>query len=271
MTLKNFFRIILLSFYSPKLYLEIAKKWKHWGLGFLLKFSILVSIVASICLFIFVSSINFNNESFISIVQQIPDMQITENKASFVDETIKSPIYVGTTENLIVVDLDAKTSEKYPDTLIAFTAYGMNINLLDSSNFNISYNDFLMNDEAKIITPDSLISFMMKGQKKTLAIIIVLGVTLGSLVYFVITLFKAAFYASVASLCSSAFNFKLTFQQLLRLAIVANAPAFIISSVFIVLFFNSKIADLSQFISTSLYLFYFMGGALLYIKEQRKK
>lgn len=271
MTLKNFFRVIILSFYSPNLYLEVAKKWKHWGLGFLLKFSILISLISSICLFIFVSNINFKNESFVSVIQQIPDMKIIEDKAVFVDENITSPIHVGPVKNLLVVDLDAKTSEKYPDTLITFTAYGIVMNLLDSSYFTISYKDFLMDQDEKIINTSSLISFMLESQKKLLAIIIILGVTLGSLVYFALTLFKTAFYASVASLCSGAFKFKLTFKQLLRLAIVANAPAFIISTMFVVIFFNSKIMGMSQFISTSLYLLYFMGGVLFYLKEKRTK
>lgn len=271
MTLKNFFRVILLSFYSPNLYMEVAKKWKHWGLGFLLRFSILVSVVASICLFVFVSEINFKSEAFASIVQQIPDMQITDSKASFIDESIKSPIHVGPIKNLLVVDLDAKTSEKYPDTLIAFTAYGMVMNLLDSSHFTISYNDFLENQDEKIISAASLISFMLESQKKVLSMIVILGVTLGSLVYFAMTLFKVAFYAAVASLCSGAFKFKLTFQQFLRMAIIANAPAFILSSVFIVIFFNSTIIGMSQFISTTLYLFYFLGGVLFCIRSQREK
>ncbi|MCT4635807.1 MAG: DUF1189 domain-containing protein [Rickettsiales bacterium] len=271
MTLKNFFRIIILSFYSPNLYIEVAKKWKHWGLGFLLKFSILISLISSICLFIFVSNINFKNQDFVSFIQQIPEMKIIEDRAVFVDENITSPIYVGPVKNFLVVDLDARTSEKYPDTLIAFTAYGMVMNLLDSSYFTISYNDFLMDQDEKIINTSSLISFMLKTQKKLLAIIIILGVTSGSLIYFAITLFKTAFYASVASLCSGAFKFKLTFKQLLRLAIIANAPAFIISTVFMLIFFNSKIMAMSEFISTTLYLLYFMGGILFYLKSQKNK
>lgn len=269
MTLKNFFKIILLSFYSPDLYLEVAKKWQHWGLGFLLRFSILISLVTSLCLFIFISMIDLKGEVFTSLLKQIPEIRIDQNKAIFIDDSLKSPIYLGPNQNMMVIDLDAKTSEKYPQNILAFTAYGITVNPVGSSPFNLSYNDFLAEQNTQIINSESLLVFMLNAKEKLLVMIAILGVSLGSLIYFVITLLKTVFYSSLASICAGIFKLNLTFKQLTRIAIIANAPAFIISSIFFLFFFNSSLENISELIATTVYLLYFMGGVMTIYAKNR--
>ena len=82
MNLKIFLQIIILSFHSSHLYLDVAKKWKHWGLGFLIRFSILTGITISASLFILVAASNFNQLS--PILEQIPKLSIKNNINSIV-------------------------------------------------------------------------------------------------------------------------------------------------------------------------------------------
>lgn len=268
MNLRTFFKIITLSFYSPSLYINIAKKWQHWGLGFLIRFSILVSLMASLSLFAFISMIDFRGEMITAFINTIPELNINQSKANFVDQNLKSPIYLGSTQNLFVIDLDAKTAEKYPEYLITFTAYGVTLNLLETSPINLSYNEIIGKNDTKLINSESLTTLLIKNQKKFLLMIIVLGIPFGSLIYFIITLLKAGFYSSIASICTNIFSFNMTFKQLTRLAIIANAPAFIISNIIVLLLFSSNL-NLSQFIATSIYLFYFLGGTISFIKSNR--
>ena len=110
---------------------------------------------------------------------------------------------------------------------------------------------------------------MVQNQKKILMMILVLGAPLGSLIYFVMTLFKSLFYSSLASIATGIFNLNLSFKQLTRIAIIANAPAFIISSVFLIFFFESNLTTLSQFIATTVYLLYFLGGIMICLKYRK--
>ena len=270
MNLQKFFKILVLSFYAPSLYIAVASKWKHWGLGFLLRFSILVSFTTSRTLFILISMINFNQDSIRNLLNQIPEMKIYQDKASFLDESLKSPIYIGSSKNMIVIDLDSKTAEKYPQNLLTFSGYEITLNIFKSSPFTISYNDFLEGRDVKIINTENLLAFLFEIKKKILGIILVLGISLGSIIYFVLSLIKSLFYASIASICAGLFKLNLDFKQLTRLAVMANAPSFIISTGFSILFFGNQITDIEQFLASSIYLLYFLGGIIICIKAKRE-
>lgn len=273
MNLRSFFRIILLSFYSQDLYMSVVGKWKHWGLGFLLRFSILVTFIASLVLFTLIAMVDFNDDSVKEVLNNIPELRISNDNASFVNPEIKSPVNIkdaNSNNNIIILDLDAKDADKYQnDNVIVFISDRIVLNLFQSSPAALAYKDLIDDDKINIVDGNFLLKFLNTQQKKLLEIILFVGVPLGSLIYFALTLLKVTFYASIASLFAMVFKLNLTFKQLTRTAIIANVPAVLVSSVFSIMFFRNAGSDIDQFIVSSVHLFYFIGAVLLYLKKTR--
>lgn len=260
MNFKNFWKITILSFHSSNLYLTIAYKWKHWGLNFLLKFSIFLSTIASIILFILISSINFDQLS--PILEQIPELVIENNQASFSDNSLKSPIYIklsGSTNDVIIIDLNITEATKYQQNIIAFTKDRIAFNMIDSGNFSITYDKLLLGSDIKVINSQNLFNMIQNIKNKLLGSILILGVPLISLIYFTLTLLKATIYAFFATALSKILKYNLNFKQITRLAIIANAPAALISTALILIFFNTGLFNMAaSIIIDNIYLFYFV-------------
>lgn len=267
MSLKIFFKIIALSFYSPTFYRAVALSWKHWGLGFLIRFSILVSLFVSISVFVFISSIDFQNDSMQNFMSLIPQIKVVDGKAQYIDANLKSPLYIGQ-KNFLVLDLDSNASDKYSDFSIIFAADYIKVNFLDSSNFIINYNSLLKNDNQKIITPETLASVLIDYQKIILVWIMIIGVPVGSVIYFILTLLRVGFYSLVANFFIESFGVNLKFKSLMRVAIIANVPSFLLSNVLIVLL-GTSLAISNQWIITIIYLLYFLGAILICSKKTK--
>ena len=267
MTLRQFFQIIILSFYSPGLYLSVAQKWRHWGLGFLLRFSILVAIITSIISFIFVASFDFSNSSLTPIINQIPELNIANDKASLVDDKISLPFmikYPGTDKTIIIVDLSIDSADKYQQDVVVFTKDRVAFNFIASPNaIAIPYHDLLLGSSIKSITPQNLISILTTNQQKIIGMIMFLGIPVGSLIYFLLTLLRSLFYAAMATLMVKLLNFNLDYKQLVRLAIIANVPTVILTSLLSLIFFATSFAYYIQFVTDSLYLGYYMWMVML--------
>jgi len=260
MNIKRFLQIIILSFHSSHLYLDVAKKWKHWGLGFLIRFSILTSITISVLLFILIAAANFNQLS--PILEQIPKLIIKNDKASLVEPNIELPLHIkapGADKDLIIIDLSILDAKKYHQNIIVFTEDRIAFNLIDSGNFAITYKDLLHGSNISVIDEKNLMTIIQENKKKFLGTILILGVPIISLIYFVLTLLKASMYAFFASALSKLLKYNLNFQQLTRLAIMVNTPASIISAALVLMFFNTSLFNnVSTFIIGNIYLFYFI-------------
>ncbi len=267
MTLKQFFQIIILSFYSSGLYLNVTKKWQHWGLGFLLRFSILVAIITSIVSLIFVASFDFSNSSLTPLINQIPELKIENDKASLVDDKTILPLqiqYPGTNKVVVIIDLSIDSADKYQQDVVVFTSDRVAFNFVASTNaIAISYHDLLLGSSITSITPQNLISILTANQQKIIGIILFLGVPVGSLIYFLLTLLRSLFYAAMAGVMVRLLNFNLDYKQLVRLAIIANVPTVILTTMLSLIFFATSFAYYIQFITDSLYLGYFMWVVML--------
>jgi hypothetical protein len=255
MTLKNFWKILILSFYSSSLYIDIANKWRHWGLGFLIRMSILMASVSSLTLFFTISMFDLNNPSVSEILNQIPQMKIEKNSAHFIDTNIKSPLRIKSLDKeIIIVDLDIQSADLYKQNSIIFTSDRIAFNLAESSVFNVTYEDLNLN----LINPEILVKLINEWKKTILGSLLLLGITLGSLICFMLTLLKSLFYASISNVVMRIINGNLDFKQLTRLAIIAQAPSLIASTISSVLFFNLISNSIIQSIISSIYIFYFI-------------
>jgi len=273
MKIKDFFRIILESFYSVDLYINVISKWQHWGLNFLIRFSFLVTLIASIFIFLIVANIDFNSDTAKSILSNIPELKISNNKASFVNPEIKSPIHIQPSKsvlNLIIIDLDTTDTEKYKNSaIVTFLADKIVANIIQDSSITLSYDELVDENENTIVDGDFILKFLNAQQKTLLSIIIFVGIPLGSLIYFALTILKLAFYSSIATLICLGFKLNLSFKQLTRLAIIANIPSVIVSSFFAVLFFQSGPSDAMQMITASTGIIYYVGAIALYLKRKK--
>lgn len=271
MNFKEFFRIIIQSFYSVDLYMDVISKWQHWGLKFLLRFSVLITLIASIIIFTMIATIDFNNESVKSLLDNIPELKIYNDKASFVNPEIKSPVHIQPPKsvlNVIIIDLDTSDADKYKnDSLVVFVSDRIVFNLVQDTSMALPYKDLLFGTDVNIIDGAFLLKFLDEQQRKVLGIIIFVGIPLGSLVYFALTLLKVTFYSSIASLVSMIFKLNLTFKQLTRMGIIANIPSVIVSSISSILFFRSVGSDGDQFLVTSVGVIYFVGAIIIYLKK----
>ena len=260
MNFKNFWKITILSFHSSNLYLTIAYKWKHWGLNFLLRFSIFLGSIASIILFILISSINFDQLS--PVLEQIPELVVENNQANFSDSKLKSPIYIkspGSSNDIIIIDLGITQATKYQQNIIVFTKDRIAFNIIESGNFSITYDKLLIGSDTKILNSQSLFNMIQNIKNKFLGSILILGVPLISLIYFTLTLLKATIYAFFATALAKVLKYNLNFKQLTRLAVIVNTPAALVSAALILIFFNTGLFNMAaSIIIDNIYLFYFV-------------
>lgn len=260
MNLKLFFYIFRLSFYSSTLYIEVAQKWKHWGLNYLLKLSILVTFIATITLSITVTSFEFNNPTIIKILDQIPELEINNNIAKFANDTLKSPIRIkpeNLNKDLIIVDLDISSAAAFNQDSIIFTSDRITFNLQGSS-IEIYYTDLLHDTGITKLKTDTLLELLKQGKSKLITILIFLAIPLGSLLCFIFILIKAAFYASIASIILRFTNGKLNFKQLTRIAILSVTPSIIISTFISLFFIKLSLNPITQGVISYIYIFYFV-------------
>lgn len=273
MNIKTFFKILFASFYSKELYISVFDNWKHWGLGFLIRFSVLVTFTASVIFYILISLTDFDSQNVHSLFNNIPEMNITDGKASFADKELKSPLIIKSTtnnQNIFIFDLDTNNSNKYQNqSLIAFVADKIVLNALQSSPISVTYEDLISGSKISSIDGAFLLNFLKDQQQKLLNIVLFVGVPLGSIIYFILTLLKASFFSSIAYIFSNIFRFNLSFKQLTRIAIITNVPSVLVSSVFSILLFNNIGSEFDQLIVNSVHLFYFIGSIILYLNYRK--
>ena len=259
MSFKNFMQIIILSFYSRDLYNAVASKWRHWGAKFLLSFSLSASIIITISAYLFFSNIEANE--FSSLLNGFPELILKEGKAELKQDNVKLPFIIKSSsgQELLVVDLD--DINKYSPEAVVFSKDKIKIT---ESTFVLYSSVF-----SDKIDQDSITNLLQKYKTKLLEIILILGIPLGSLIFFCITFIKSIFFAAIATFISKVFRYKLNFQQLTRIAVVANAPAFFINLLLVPLFFIIGLADVGLFIFNNLYLFYFTYAFIICAKTMQ--
>lgn len=265
MSLKNFFQIIILSFYSSSFYNEIGNKWRHWGLNYLLKFSIFTTAVSTILLTIMVIAFDFNNPAIIELFNRIPELRIEKNIAHFIDDDMKSPVRISlpNSKEFIIVDLDLSDANKYDQNVVVFTSDRLAFNLEGSNSFDILYSDLLEGTNINIINTDSLVKLLNNSKKRILGVLLFLGVPLGSLIFFAITLFKSLFYSSVTAVLMKVLDKeKLDLKKLTRLAIISQTPAVVISVIISLLYIQFGLNATVQSAISYIGLFYFVFAVL---------
>lgn len=275
MSLKKFWKIFLLSFYSKDLYIAVSEAWQNWGLKYLLNLTIFLTFITNSIFFINLYFFNFNGAEVTKLLDQMPVFTITNNEAKANDSNIKYPVRIksdlNSNQDVLIIDLNIQEADQYKQNAIVFTKDRIVFSFVDNPSFDISYND-LFGKNAKIeINTKSIIEILESLRKKMLGILLILGIPLGSLIMFAALFIKALFYASVANLFLQFSNSSWSIKKLTRIAIVSNTPALIISVIFTTMFFQYSLTGTAQFLIGSIFMIYFAFAIISYSQFYKAK
>ena len=239
----SIFHVPALSFFSKKLYIDVGQNWKGANFLYLLLLLAICLIPTMINLHRGIS--NFVNNEAPAIVNQVPEITITDGQVS-IKET--QPYYIkdpDSDEPLAIIDTTGQI-ESLEDT-DAFCLLTGNKVITKKSEFeNRTYD--LSNVKAFVVDSERITGWLQIG-RKFLAVVIYPFVLLG---YYMYRIVQALIYAAIGLLFASFCKTTLSYAALIRLAVVAVTPCIIVGTIL-------GLAD------TSIPYFLYLVAALVYL------
>ncbi len=118
----RYWQAFYLAFYSPKLYVDVAKRWRGTGAFYLLLLLALLTIPLSIQNMLRFQQYTYHD--FIEPFLQIPPLQIQQGKAVF---DLPMPYLIKNQQNQVIVIIDTtgkitEFNDQYPDLIGLLTA-----------------------------------------------------------------------------------------------------------------------------------------------------
>jgi len=218
----SIFHVPALSFFSKKLYIDVGLNWKGVNFLYLLLLLAVCWIPTVINLHRGIS--NFVNNEAPAIVNQVPEITITDGQVS-VKET--QPYYIkdpDSNEPLAIIDTTGQI--KSLEDTDAFCLLTGNKLITKKSEFeNTTYD--LSNVKAFAVDSERITGWLQIG-RKFLAVVIYPFALSGSYVYRII---QALIYAAIGLLFASFCKTTLSYAALIRLAVVAVTPCIIVSTI----------------------------------------
>lgn len=275
MNIKNFLKIYFLSFFSRELYFSVAKDWKNWGLAFLIRFSFFSSVLLCLVAFIILANKNFDELHY--IFDQLPALKLNKGEAKLINEDVSLPKEIRDYNNIVIgiVDLNiADPAEKYNNIYMVFTKDRLTFNLFSQSSFEVFYSDLEKYNNLSVLDANSLIDVLKSNQHTLLVFIPLVAFSLLTIILFALLFIKSVLYSFPASLIAKLFNYSITFKEITRVAVVINAPAdtiFLIITIFSFIIPSEGFTSFAQFISSNIYLAYFIYIYVSLIRHSKNK
>jgi len=218
----SIFHVPALSFFSKKLYIDVGQNWKGANFLYLLLLLAICLIPTMINLHRGIS--NFVNNEAPAIVNQVPEITITDGQVS-IKET--QPYYIkdpDSNEPLAIIDTTGQI-ESLEDT-DAFCLLTGNKVITKKSEFeNRTYD--LSNVKAFVVDSERITGWLQIG-RKFLVVVIYPFVLLG---YYMYRIVQALIYAAIGLLFASFCKTTLSYAALIRLAVVAVTPCIIVGTI----------------------------------------
>ncbi|MDP3560909.1 MAG: DUF1189 family protein [Legionellaceae bacterium] len=156
----RYWQALYLSLYSPKLYVDVAKRWKGFGI-----FYCMLLLSVAIIPFAIKSIVQFNQYSytdFIEPISKIPKLHVLNGHVVFEG---KQPYFITNKEGkvLVIVDTTGKITrinDKYPDLIMLITK--------DAYNFRSPRLPFLKKEVAldeRFFSPNQIETYSFKEVK----------------------------------------------------------------------------------------------------------
>ena len=240
--------IPVLSFFSKDLYRDVGLNWKGICFGYLL-------LILAVCWIpglvrIHIGYSRFVNEDAPTILEQVPEITITDGQVS-IDQPEPYYITIPDTNDILVV-IDTTGSIESPQDVNAFCLMTKTGIIMKQSDFETRTYD-LSQVKSFTVSGDGIMK-LLHITKKLLFIIVYPIALLSSYIYRII---HALIFAAIGLLFASMSRVSLSYGALLRLAVVAMTPCIIIKTVFVLAgFYLPCIAGLLYFVITLAYLYY---------------
>lgn len=263
MNFRQFWRIFALSFHSPSLYLAVANNWKHWGLRYLLQLSIILSILYVTILFLIVFSFDPEKGRVAELLKQIPEIDISNKNATFVDENLNSIQNIQLKDTIfITIDFTIENPNNKHTTIFSFNKSKITMNFAGLRE-EIFYEEIAKTFKLSILDHQAWITLINYLKLKILPSLIILGITCGSLILFFISACSSLFYACFAKIILSFTKSDMDLKSLFRLANIAHGPEKLLSAIALIPIIFNKSSDLILTIASYSYLFYFVSSIVL--------
>jgi hypothetical protein len=277
----RYWQALYLAFFSRQLYLDVAKRWRGWGVLYM----VLLIAIATLPLTVrFI--IHFNkafDEQVIASINELPPLYV-QNGQIVIDKPM--PYLVKNNQGDIVAIIDTtgkikKMNHTYPKLVVLitkkdvyfrpplvdlFVAIPGNMGKSDEEDSNGIFSRSLSKDMNEVFVGKEWVAssgiLKLKWIANLLAYPLMLGYIFG---LFVVPAFFFAFIGQLLSII--VFKFKLSFKDTSRLFLVAATPD-------IVVFFVQRIANITlpgqHFYNVVLLAAYFSFAVLSVRRESRK-
>lgn len=255
--------IPFLSFFSKELYIDVGQNWK--GVNFLYLLLLLAVCLIPTMINLHRGISNFVNNEAPAIVNQVPEITITDGQVS-IKET--QPYYIkdpDSDEPLAIIDTTGQI-ESLEDTDAFFLLTGNKVIIKESKFENRTYD--LSNVKAFAVDSERITGWLHIG-RKFLAVVIYPFALLGSYLFRIV---QALIYAAVGLLFALWCKVTLSYATLLRLAVVAMTPCLLAKTIFGIADIHLSYATLISLVITLAYLFFAVkaNSEIILIREEAK-
>ncbi len=255
--------IPVLSFFSKELYIDVGQNWKGVNFSYLLLLLAICWIPTMIKIHVGIS--NFVNNETPAIVNQVPEITITEGQVSIKES---QPYYIkdpDSDEPLAIIDTTGQIeSLEGTDAFCLLT--GNKVIIKEGEFENRTYD--LSNVQAFAVDSERITGWLGIG-RKFLAVVIYPFALLGSYLFRIV---QALIYAAVGLLFALWCKVTLSYATLLRLAVVAMTPCLLAKTIFGIADIHLPYATLISLVITLAYLFFAVkaNSEIILIQEEAK-
>jgi len=242
----NIFQAIYMSFYSKKLYRDVALNWGGKAFLYLLLIIALVSVYFAIAVQ-GLANVAYKQASA-NIFPQIPEISIKDGKLSTPE---KRPYFITDTNKKIFAVIDTTGQYKTLAQANAPLLVTETQIITEPKPNEMRIYTIPAKMEQKIVPQQ--IDFFLQKFIKFLWIAFFFTILIGFYLYRVI---QALLYAIIGKIFSLIFSVKIGYGQILQIAMVALTPAIILSTLEYAFTFHVMYELLLYFILTLIYLFY---------------
>jgi len=255
--------IPVLSFFSKELYIDVGQNWKGVNFSYLLLLLAICWIPTMIKIHVGFS--NFVNNETPAIVNQVPEITITDGQVS-IKET--QPYYIkdpDSDEPLAIIDTTGQIeSLEGTDAFCLLT--GNKVIIKEGEFENRTYD--LSNVKAFAVDSERITGWLHFG-RKFLTVVIYPFALLGSYLFRIV---QALIYAAIGLLFALWCKVTLSYATLLRLAVVAMTPCLLAKTIFGLADIHLPYATLISLVITLAYLFFAVkaNSEIILIQEEAK-
>lgn len=218
------FHVFVLSFFSKKLYVDIARNWK--GLNFLYLLMLLAICWIPPMIELQMGFNNFMKNEAPLVLDQIPEITLNDGRISIKEE---QPYFISDPESgvpYVVIDTTGKI--KSLDDTDAFVLLTEDKVFSRKNKFESRTYDLSNIKEFFVVDGEKITGWLNIGKKYLVPVIYPIAVS-GSYVYRII---QALIYAAIGLLFAKICKARLSYGTLVRLAIAAVTPCIIVGTLF---------------------------------------